>query len=313
MKNIALALTALLSLTWVACTSQQEKKPLAKAKHVIMIGIDGWAATHFDQAPMPTVKELMAQGSYSLQKRSVLPSASAINWASTFMGAGTESHGYTKWNSRVPEIPSSVTNEHGIFPTINYIIKKQMPESKIGAIFDWDGIKYVIDTLAVDDVMVRPHAGYGTEYGEGYGDPFDYNKEIISYIKEQKPTFFTVYYGGLDEAGHTYGWYTDKYYAFETILDQCIAQLIEATKEAGIYDDTIFVLTADHGGIDKGHGGMTLEEMRSPFIVFGKGIKKGYEISDAMMIYDVPATIAYILGVETPQAWVGRPVMSIFE
>ena len=313
MKNLALGLMALLSLTWISC-SQQETKPVAKAKHVIMIGIDGWAATHFDEAPMPTVKEtLMAQGSYSLKKRSVLPSASAINWASTFMGAGTESHGYTKWNSQVPEIPSSFTNNHGIFPTIYSILKEQKPESKTAALFDWDGIKYVLDTLAVDDVMLRLHGGYGKEYGEGFGDPFDYTKEAVNYIKEQKPTFFTVYFGGLDEVGHSFGWYTDKYYAFENILDQCIAQLIEATKEAGIYDDTIFVLTADHGGIDKGHGGMTLEEMLSPFIIYGKGIRKGYEITDALMIYDVPATIAYVLGLETPQAWVGRPVLSAFE
>ena len=112
--------------------------------------------------------------------------------------------------------------------------------------------------------------------------------------------------------GHDKGWYTDDYYSFETILDRCIAQVVEAVKEAGIFDDTIFVLTADHGGINKGHGGMTLDEMLSPFIVYGKGVKRGFEITDAMMQYDVPATIAYILGLETPQAWVGRPMLSIF-
>lgn len=255
----------------------------------------------------------MAEGSYTLEKRSVLPSASAINWASNFMGVGTESHGYTTWGSKVPEIPSSVTNAHGIFPTIFSILKEQQPESKTAAIFDWDGIKYVIDTLAVDHVMQRDHAGYGKEFGEDCGEPLDYVKEAVNVIKEEKPTLFAVYFGGLDETGHTYGWYTEKYYDFEKVLDECIAQLVEATKEAGIYDDTIFVLTADHGGIDKGHGGITLEEMLSPFIVYGKGIRKGFQMTDAMMQYDVAATVAYILGLETPQAWVGRPMLSIFE
>ena len=312
MKKIALTMMTLIGLLWASCSSQ-ETKTIAKAKHVIMIGIDGWASTNFDQAPMPTVKELMAQGSYTLKKRSVLPSASAINWASIFMGAGTESHGYTKWNSQIPEIPSSALNSHGIFPTIYSTLKEKKPEAKTGIIIDWDGVKYVIDTLAVDDVMLRNHGGYGTEYGEGYGDPFDYTEEALTYIKEQKPTFFTVYYGGLDEAGHTYGWYTDKYYAFETVLDKCIASIVQATKDAGIYDDTIFVLTADHGGIDKGHGGITLEEMYTPFIVYGKGIRQGFEMTDAMMQYDVTATIAYLLGLKAPQAWVGRPMLSIFE
>ena len=314
MKSYFLALMTLIGFLMISCNQPQQnvRKPLAK--HVILIGIDGWAATNFDKAPMPIVKnQLMAEGSYTLEKRSVLPSASAINWASNFMGVGTESHGYTTWGSKVPEIPSSVTNAHGIFPTILSILKEQQPESKTAAIFDWDGIKYVIDTLAVDHVMQRDHAGYGKEFGEDCGEPLDYVKEAVNVIKEEKPTLFAVYFGGLDETGHTYGWYTEKYYDFEKVLDECIAQLIEATKEAGIYDDTIFVLTADHGGIDKGHGGMTLEEMLSPFIVYGKGIRKGFQMTDAMMQYDVAATVAYILGLETPQAWVGRPMLSIFE
>lgn len=314
MKSYFWVLTTLIGFLMISCNQPQQnvRKPLAK--HVILIGIDGWAATNFDKAPMPIVKDkLMAEGSYTLEKRSVLPSASAINWASNFMGVGTESHGYTTWGSKVPEIPSSVTNAHGIFPTIFSILKEQQPENKTAAIFDWDGIKYVIDTLAVDHVMQRDHAGYGKEFGEDCGEPLDYVKEAVNVIKEEKPTLFAVYFGGLDETGHTYGWYTEKYYDFEKVLDECIAQLIEATKEAGIYDDTIFVLTADHGGIDKGHGGMTLEEMLSPFIVYGKGIRKGFQMTDAMMQYDVAATVAYILGLETPQAWVGRPMLSIFE
>ena len=313
MKKTALVMMAMMGLLVLSCNNQPAETHRARAKHVVMISIDGWASKGMTEANMPTIKGLMAGGSYTLDKRSVLPSASAINWASIFMGAGTESHGYTKWNSQVPDIPSSVTNNHGIFPTIFSILKEQKPESRTAAIFDWDGIKYVIDTLAVDDVMQHNHAGYGTEYGEGYGDPFDYTQEAINYIKEKKPTLFAIYFGGLDMAGHTYGWYTDKYYAFENTLDQCITQIIDATKEAGIYDDTVFVLTSDHGGIDKGHGGMTLEEMRSPFIVYGKGIKQGFEITDAMMQYDVTATMAYILGLEQPQAWVGRPMLSAFE
>lgn len=286
----------------------------AKAKHVIMIGIDGWAANSMAQADMPTVKGiLMNEGSYTLEKRSVLPSASAINWASVFMGVGTESHGYTKWNTQTPEIPSSALNSHGIFPTIYSVLKEQRPESRTALMCDWDGVKYVVDTLAVDDVMFYNHASHSVESGEDGADPQKYTDLAVNYIKEQKPTFFTFYLDGLDHEGHTYGWCTDKYYAFETVLDRCIARVIQATKDAGIFDDTIFVLTSDHGGIDTGHGGMTLDELLTPFIVYGKGVKHGFVMTDAMMQYDVTATLAYILGIEQPQVWVGRPMKSMFE
>lgn len=293
-----------------AITLQAKVKP--KAKHVIMIGIDGWASKSMARADMPTVKTMMAEGCWTLQKRSVLPSASAINWASNMMGAGTESHGYTKWNSEKPDFPSSVVNSHGIFPTIFSILKEQRPTAKTAAQFDWIGIKYVIDTLAVDDVMFSYRGGYGLDSCQDCGSPFDYTRRATDYIKAEKPTLFFLYYGGLDMQGHEKGWYTDDYYAFETVLDQCIAQVVQAVKDAGIYDNTVFVITADHGGTGKHHGGATLDEMLSPFIVCGKGIRRGFEITDAMMQYDVPATVAYILGLTPPQAWVGRPVMQIF-
>lgn len=78
------------------------------------------------KADMPNVKKLMEDGSYTLKKRSALPSSSAINWASMFMGAGPELHGYTEWGSKTPELPSRVLNKNGICPTkatIAHVIK----------------------------------------------------------------------------------------------------------------------------------------------------------------------------------------------
>ena len=292
---------------------QAKGKIKPKAKHVIMIGIDGWASKSIAQADMPTVKDfLMKNGSWTLKKRSVLPSASAINWASNLMGAGTESHGYTKWNSQRPEIPSSAINSHGIFPTIFSVLKEQRSTAKTAAQFDWDGIRYVLDTLAVDDIMYTYHGGYGVDSCKNCGDTYEYTQRAVDYIKSQKPTLFFLYFGGLDEQGHDKGWYTPDYYAFETVLDECIARVVQAVSDAGMMDDTIILLTADHGGIGKGHGGKTLDEMLSPFVVYGKGIRRGFEITDAMMQYDVAATVAYILGLTPPQAWVGRPMTQIF-
>ena len=288
-------------------------KEKMRAKHVILIGIDGWASKNIEQSNIPVIKDMMRNGSFTLGKRSVLPSASAINWASMFMGVGTESHGYTTWGSKTPEIPSSVVNNHGIFPTVFSILKEQRPESKTAAIFDWDGIRYVIDTLAVDDVMAFEGGGYGKINGQECGEPADYSRKAEDYIRQNKPIFFFIYFGGLDETAHKKGWYTPDYYEFESILDQCISNIVQAVKDAGIFNDTVFVLTSDHGGINNGHGGITLEEMLSPFVIYGKGIKKNNEITDAMMQYDVAATVAYILGLKVPQAWVGRPMMQIFK
>ncbi len=77
-------------------------------------------------------------------------------------------------------------------------------------------------------------------------------------------------------------------------------------------DETIFIVTADHGGIRKGHGGKTLQEMQVPFIISGKGVKTGHKIGSSVMQFDVAATIACIFGTKIPQVWIGRPVTEVF-
>ena len=93
MKKIALWAMCIAVMVLSGC----RKAPEWKAEHVFVIGLDGWGAYSVAKADMPNVKALMDAGCYTLKKRSVLPSSSAVNWASMFMGAGPELHGYTEW------------------------------------------------------------------------------------------------------------------------------------------------------------------------------------------------------------------------
>ena len=56
----------------------------------------------------------MEDGSYTLKKRSALPSSSAINWASMFMGAGPELHGYTEWGSKTRTSVACIEQERNL-------------------------------------------------------------------------------------------------------------------------------------------------------------------------------------------------------
>lgn len=111
---IACLLGGLAALCSSCAGTPEEAAPAPKAKHVVYIGLDGWGAYSMEKADMPTVKGLMAKGCYTLQKRTVLPSSSAVNWASMFMGAGPELYGYTQWGSRTPELPSRVIVKNNI-------------------------------------------------------------------------------------------------------------------------------------------------------------------------------------------------------
>ena len=290
-------------LLLILLTAGMNVQARQKADHIVFIGMDGWGAYSVPKADMPQVMEMMADGSFTLKKRSVLPSSSALNWGSMFMGAGTEVHGYTEWNSKVPELPSWEVCEHGIFPTIFHQLREAEPNAEIGVIYEWSGIKYVVDTLALNYYAQAP------DYEK---NPTLLTEMAEKYITEKKPRLVAICFDNPDHVGHAVGHDTPEYYAKLKELDGYIARIVEATKLAGIYDDTVFILTSDHGGKGKGHGGKSLLEMETPFIICGKGIRSGHEIKESMIQYDVAATMAYILGVKQPQVWTGRPVMSVF-
>ena len=70
-------------LAMTACTKKSHQ-----VEHVFFIGLDGWGAYSVENSDMTNTKQMMADGAWTLKKRTVLPSHSAANWASMFMGVG---------------------------------------------------------------------------------------------------------------------------------------------------------------------------------------------------------------------------------
>ena len=305
MNKLLIWITLLITIVaFTSCDQYTKTNKKQIAEHVIYIGLDGWGSYSVDKAEMPNVKALMAEGCWTLQKRAVLPSSSGVNWASMFMGACPELHGYTTWDSSKHEIPERVILKNNIFPTMFQLLRDAQPEAEIGCIYEWDGIKYVIDTLSTSyHEMVHPEKIYTDEMA----------KMSVKYIKEKKPVLGAFIFDNPDHVGHDTGHDTQEYYVNLKVLDGYIGEIIQATKDAGIYENCIFIVTSDHGGINKGHGGKTLEEINTPFIIAGKGIKKGGEFQESMMQFDCAPTVLQIFDLESPQVWTGRSMSQVFE
>lgn len=298
MKKIFLLMLLLL----LAAGGAQAKR--WRARHVVVIGLDGWGAYSIPRAhDIPNIRWLMEHGSYSLRDRAVLPSASAINWASMFNGAPTEMHGYMKWNSQRPDIPSMIENERQKFPSVFSIMREQNPEVEMGCLVEWPGVLHVIDTLALN---------YWDRAEDYEQDPDHLTRLAERYILDKKPNLLAVCYVALDHEGHVNGHDTPKYYDMLAYLDTQVGRVLQAIRDAGMWDDTVILMTADHGGKENGHGGSSILEMEIPFIAYGKGIRQQGEISDVIMQYDMAATIAEVFRLRRPQAWRGQPVWSIF-
>ena len=292
MKRYFLLVAILFAALMSSCGSKRQ------AEHIFLIGFDGWGSYCMDSVEMPATRALMEQGCYTLKKRTVLPSVSAPNWASMFMGATTELTGWTNNGERAPLEPAYV-NENGVFPTIFSLIREQMPEAKTACIFEWGGIRPLVDEKAIDHcVQLKPE---------------DIAAASAEHIKKVKPDFMAIIYDDPDHVGHSKGHDTAEYNARMEELDGCLEEIIAAIKEAGIYDDSIIIVTSDHGGIGYGHGGQSMMEMETPFIIAGKNIKQGGEFSEVMLQQDTAHTLAEAFGLKVPQMWSGNSMSQVFE
>lgn len=282
-----------------ACSNTE---PARHASHVIIIGIDGLSPQGIAQAATPNLDRMMQQGSFSMHARAVMPTSSAANWASMLNGAGPEQHGVTsnEWREDEFEFPSVVTGSGSFFPSIFQVIAEQQPQLQLGSIYEWSGFGNLYDRRFVDHDANGSDAQATAELAAGY-------------IRAGKPNFLFVHLDLVDHAGHASGHGSAAYIEAVTSVDNLVGLILDAIEQAGLADDTVVLVTSDHGGVGKGHGGNSLAELEIPWIAYGKGIRKGYELPLPINTFDTPATAAWLLGIEIPYAWIGRPLRAILQ
>jgi predicted AlkP superfamily pyrophosphatase or phosphodiesterase len=270
--------------------------------HLVVIGCDGFGSVGFTPSNTPVLHRLMGEGAHTLHARGVMPTSSSPNWASMIMGAGPEQHGVTSndWETNKFDIAPTVRGSGGIFPTIFGLLREQRPASKIACVHDWDGFGRLVEPRA-PDILENVK-----------GSP-DTAKRAVEIIKAQKPTFLFVHFDDVDHAGHTFGWKSAEYFATVEQIDSLIGDLLTALNDAGIRDQTVVLMTADHGGNGKSHGGNTMQELEIPWIISGPGIKRNHEIATPVNTYDTAATIALLFGLKPPEGWIGQPVLEALE
>ncbi|MBC8766789.1 alkaline phosphatase family protein [Arenibacter sp. BSSL-BM3] len=292
-------LLALSCSVWSCATSEHEQTP--SAKHVVVIGFDGLSPDGLENANTPNFDKVISEGASSMHARAVLPTSSSTNWASMIMGAGPEQHGITSnsWEKNNFVLPAITQSEDFLFPTIFQLIYDNKEDAEIGAIYHWTGFGRLFEKDAVD-YDINP-------------DSEDKTAALASaYIKDKKPTFTFIHFDHVDHGGHEYGHGSAEYYRSVEKADELLAEVMEAIKASGMADETLVIISADHGGLGKGHGGESLQEIEIPFILWGKSVKKNHVLKYPVYQYDNAATVAFALGIKTPLAWIGKPVKNAF-
>ena len=97
------------------------------------------------------------------------------------------------------------------------------------------------------------------------------------------------------------------YYAHIAALDDCVGDLVETIREAGIENDTIFVFTSDHGDMLFSHGGQNKqqpwdESIRVPFLLRYPALlgAKGRTLDLPLNTPDIMPTLLGLSGIALP-------------
>lgn len=286
----------------LCCLSCRPESSERKVRHVLLIGLDAFGSRGFQKAETPHLNQMIANGALAPFARAVLPTNSSPNWTSMLTGADPLQHGVydNDWELDNQQWPPVIATEKGVYPSLFNWIKDQLPESTIHFFYEWGGLARLYDLQGVDKVY------------QGQSGDEVFSKAVQAFF-EEKPDFLFINIDEIDHYGHQDGHDSRAYFKSISHYDSLIGNFVEQLKEVGMMDETLILITGDHGGTGKGHGGNSLDELEIPIILYGKGVQKGKVVEKPCYQYDVAPTLAVALGINPPDAGVGRPILEAFD
>ena len=298
--NVAVA-AAIIVCGGCACVCERNAGRAPAAKHVVLIGVDGFGAQYIPWKLMPNLTRLREEGHFAVGRCSY-PTSSGINWETVMSGTTVELHGYRKWNSRCPDVRAFEVTEAGIPPCMFHVIRRQDPSAYTVSLYNWDGIGFVHATNEVS--FVKYFSDGGLEQRDD-----DAATECLSQLKAHRPKLSFLYQHLPDCYGHKFGWGTPEFTNACQNVDKNIGRVVKGLEDCGMRDDTVIMLVADHGGLGKKHGMDVIECFEVPFLVSGPAVRKGYRLREPALLSDVAPTILDLLGYSVPETWRGRPAL----
>jgi predicted AlkP superfamily pyrophosphatase or phosphodiesterase len=283
-----------------------------RTEHVFIISIDGGSPAVIDQSKMPVLKKLVKEGACTWNAHTVVPLTLPAH-TSMLTGVGTNQHKIT-WNSWVP------TNGMVNFPTV-FAAAKQAGLSTAMFVAK-EKFRHLLQTGTVDcfdynraaSVVVLKSDGGGPDVKKEGNVPANaVATNAAAYIVSHKPNLCFIHFADPDTVGHTFGWGSSEQRKAFADLDAGLSIVLMAIRKAGIARRSVVLISADHGGHGKSHSKGTPEDLAIPWIAWGQGVKKDFQIPVPVNNCDIAATALWLLDVQPLESLDGVPVKSAFK
>ncbi|MEM7347429.1 MAG: ectonucleotide pyrophosphatase/phosphodiesterase, partial [Chloroflexota bacterium] len=237
--------------------------------HVVVISIDGLRPDALQQADTPTLDALRLQGAYTAQAQAVVPSVTLINHASMLGGMNPDKHGIY-WNNYEPELGNiqgptlfSAGEEAGLSTAL--LVGKDKLQHLVSP--DYTGLYH--------------YAGFTDQ--QVMNVAFDLAETAM-------PNLLFIHLPNVDSSGHTLGWMSSGQLLAIELTDTLIGEFVAHLDRIGLLEETVLLITSDHGGSDFGHGSDSPEDTLIPWLAVGPGVLSGLTIEEEVVTYDTAAT-----------------------
>lgn len=264
--------------------------------HVLIIGVDG-AGAYFKDTDTPNMDRIFKDGNITHEARTGVPAVSAHSWTSLLHGVEYAKHQIS--NGIAEEVPYPIDSE---YPSIFRVLHEQDPDAKMASICRWpaQNIGIVEDGIGVYKVTEKE-------------SDLKVAESVCKYLEENgAPKLMYTVFDDADVAGHSKTWGSPEHLRSITNIDALIGMIYDSYEALGVLDSTLIMVTADHGGFERDHGGNMDSEKLITFAITGESVIKNGAAED-MSIRDVAAITAYALGLEAPESWTARIPAGIFE
>lgn len=267
--------------------------------HLLIVSIDGLRPDCLLRADTPTIRRLMARGSYTMWATTTDVAVTTPSHVSMLTGVTPERHGIA-FNSDPPDdariaVPTlfDIARSRGISTAMATGKRK----------FSIFGRSDSIDAqwITAESVCDNPTVG----------------RHAAALVAEHRPRFMLLHLPASDAAGHGVGWGTPEQLREIESADRALGAVLAAYEQAGLADRLFVIVSADHGGSARTHGKDDLRSRFIPWIAAGPGIRADFDLTRVgkdyeVRTYDTFATACRVLNLGDPSGLDGKVVEPIF-
>lgn len=251
---------------------KEEAQTITKDRKVLLISIDGLAGTELNNYVPTNMTKLLEHSKYTFESIADANTKDAATWTTMLSGKSSNKHGvYSNDFDASDEDDDDIHDHEGSGVSTGYIsLYQRLLESgrnlKTLSVTPWQPLDHNLFNLSDENGVAPSDEAAKTK--------------AIDRIKngEKDLAFAVVNFRDLNTAGQTGGFSMDNpnYKATLDRIDGYVGDIIAAVEQRKNYagEDWLIIITANHGGVDKGYGGATLQERKVPLIFYSKNFTK---------------------------------------